>query len=224
MALPPPIPPRPPVPTSAAAAHPPPGLPTFPHPPAPHVNPAFLAANSALGAPKLPTTSSTASLPTASQTHAAMAAVAANAMTRLKSNTLGQASEEELQESMKRNHAISTSAILRAMQDANAGDFSGAVDTLKTAISLIKQSITATAESSVALIQSLQECLSGIESQAYTTKSSSGGSGRASNNSRSERELSSSMGRERSSRRTPESMEDDYHRSRMSSSHRSGHM
>ena len=30
-----------------------------------------------------------------------------------------------------------------------AGDFSGAVDTLKTAISLIKQSITATAESSV---------------------------------------------------------------------------
>ena len=41
------------------------------------------------------------------------------------------------------------------------GDFSGAVDTLKTAISLIKQSITATAESSVvSIVLSARQLLS----------------------------------------------------------------
>ena len=45
------------------------------------------------------------------------------------------------------------------------GDFDSAVNTLKTAMSLILQSSAANSESSQALIQSLKDCLQGIEEQ-----------------------------------------------------------
>ncbi len=74
--------------------------------------------------------------------------------------------EEETTETNQRNRAISSSAITRAMSDANAGvcvctdsgcyinyvclllgDYESAVDILRMAITLIKQSITAGTES-----------------------------------------------------------------------------
>ena len=51
-----------------------------------------------------------------------------------------------------------------------SGDYESAVDTLKMAITLIKQSITANSESSQMLLQSLQDCLQGIERQAGDIK------------------------------------------------------
>ena len=50
------------------------------------------------------------------------------------------------------------------------GDYEGAVDTLRMAITLIKQSVTAGTESSQILIQSLQDCLHGIDEQAAMAK------------------------------------------------------
>ena len=50
------------------------------------------------------------------------------------------------------------------------GDYEGAVDTLRMAITLIKQSVTAGTESSQILIQSLQECLHSIDEQAAMAK------------------------------------------------------
>jgi cleavage and polyadenylation specificity factor subunit 6/7 len=60
-------------------------------------------------------------------------------------------SEEEIADANQRNRAISSSAISRAMSDANSGDYDSAIDTLKMAITLIKQSITAGSESSQVL-------------------------------------------------------------------------
>ena len=50
------------------------------------------------------------------------------------------------------------------------GDYEGAVDTLRMAITLIKQSLTAGTEASQILIQSLQDCLHGIDEQAAMAK------------------------------------------------------
>ncbi|XP_065831172.1 cleavage and polyadenylation specificity factor subunit 6-like isoform X2 [Oscarella lobularis] len=66
-------------------------------------------------------------------------------------------------EVMKRNHAVSSTALVRAVQDANSGDYESAVNTLNTAISLISQSAAASSESSQALIQNLKDCLEGIK-------------------------------------------------------------
>ena len=51
-----------------------------------------------------------------------------------------------------------------------AGDYEGAVDTLRMAITLIKQSVTAGSEASQILIQSLQDCLHGIDEQVAMAK------------------------------------------------------
>ena len=51
-----------------------------------------------------------------------------------------------------------------------SGDYEGAVDTLRMAITLIKQSVTAGTESSQILIQSLQDCLHGTDEQAAMAK------------------------------------------------------
>lgn len=68
-------------------------------------------------------------------------------------------------ESMRRNQAVASTAIQRAMTDANAGEFESGIETLVTAISLIKQSTTATTEPAQVLVQSLQDCLHGLEGQ-----------------------------------------------------------
>lgn len=49
-------------------------------------------------------------------------------------------SEAEAEEVMSRNRTVSSSAIARAVSDAAAGEYASAIETLVTAISLIKQS------------------------------------------------------------------------------------
>ena len=65
-------------------------------------------------------------------------------------------SEVEFEEIMARNRTVSSSAIARAVQDAAANDFASAIETLVTAISLIKQSKVAHDERCRILITSLQ--------------------------------------------------------------------
>lgn len=76
-------------------------------------------------------------------------------------------SEAEFEEIMNRNRAISSSAISRAVSDASAGDYGSAIETLVTAISLIKQSKVSADDRCKVLISSLQDCLHGIESKSY---------------------------------------------------------
>jgi len=49
-------------------------------------------------------------------------------------------SEQEFEEIMSRNRTVSSSAIARAVQDASNNEYASAIETLVTAISLIKQS------------------------------------------------------------------------------------
>ncbi|CAF0871590.1 unnamed protein product [Adineta ricciae] len=76
-------------------------------------------------------------------------------------------SEAEFQEIMERNKTVSSSAIARAVQDASAGDFATAIETLVTAVSLIKQSKIANDDRCKILISSLQDTLKGIEDKSY---------------------------------------------------------
>ncbi|XP_056312208.1 cleavage and polyadenylation specificity factor subunit 6 isoform X1 [Danio aesculapii] len=76
-------------------------------------------------------------------------------------------SEAEFEEIMNRNRAISSSAISRAVSDASAADYGSAIETLVTAISLIKQSKVSADDRCKVLISSLQDCLHGIESKSY---------------------------------------------------------
>ncbi|XP_039251964.2 cleavage and polyadenylation specificity factor subunit 6-like [Styela clava] len=76
-------------------------------------------------------------------------------------------SDTEVEEIMNRNRAVSSSAISRAVSDASAGDYGSAIETLVTAISLIKQSKVATDERAKVLIGSLQDCLHGVEEKSF---------------------------------------------------------
>lgn len=106
-------------------------------------------------------------------------------------------SESEFEEIMGRNRTVSSSAIARAVADASAGDYASAIETLVTAISLIKQSKVANDERCKILISSLQDTLHGIESKSYGSRSKDRPRSR-------ERERS----RERSSRREKSSRRD----------------
>ncbi|XP_052833759.1 cleavage and polyadenylation specificity factor subunit 6 [Octopus bimaculoides] len=79
-------------------------------------------------------------------------------------------SEQEFEEIFQRNKTVSSSAISRAVQDASAGDFASAIETLVTAISLIKQSKIAGDDRCKILISSLQDTLHGIEEKSYGSK------------------------------------------------------
>ncbi|TGZ62475.1 hypothetical protein CRM22_007412 [Opisthorchis felineus] len=85
----------------------------------------------------------------------------------------GKLSESEFEDILQRNKTVSSSAINRAVQDAASGDYASAIETLVTAISLIKQSKIANDDRCRILINSLQDTLHGIESKSYGTKSSS---------------------------------------------------
>nr|XP_009487482.1 PREDICTED: cleavage and polyadenylation specificity factor subunit 6-like [Pelecanus crispus] len=115
-------------------------------------------------------------------------------------------SEAEFEEIMNRNRAISSSAISRAVSDASAGDYGSAIETLVTAISLIKQSKVSADDRCKVLISSLQDCLHGIESKSY---------GSGSRRERS-RERDHSRSREKSRRHKSRSRDrhDDYYRER----------
>ncbi|XP_021257690.1 cleavage and polyadenylation specificity factor subunit 7 [Numida meleagris] len=82
-------------------------------------------------------------------------------------------SEVEFEEIMNRNRAISSSAISKAVSGASAGDYSDAIETLLTAIAVIKQSRVANDERCRVLLSSLKDCLHGIEAKSYSTGSSS---------------------------------------------------
>ncbi|XP_077400497.1 cleavage and polyadenylation specificity factor subunit 6 isoform X3 [Vanacampus margaritifer] len=114
-------------------------------------------------------------------------------------------SEAEFEEIMNRNRAISSSAISRAVSDASAADYGSAIETLVTAISLIKQSKVSADDRCKVLISSLQDCLHGIESKSY-------GSTRRERS----RERDHSRSREKSRRHKSRSRErhEDYYRER----------
>ena len=81
-----------------------------------------------------------------------------------------QINEPEFDEILQRNKTVSSSAISRAVQDASAGEYASAIETLVTAISLIKQSKIANDDRCKILISSLQDTLHGIESKSYGSK------------------------------------------------------
>nr|CAH8854767.1 unnamed protein product [Trichobilharzia regenti] len=85
----------------------------------------------------------------------------------------GKLTESEFEDILQRNKTVSSSAINRAVQDAASGDYASAIETLVTAISLIKQSKIANDDRCRILINSLQDTLHGIESKSYGAKSSS---------------------------------------------------
>ncbi|XP_021698727.1 cleavage and polyadenylation specificity factor subunit CG7185 isoform X1 [Aedes aegypti] len=118
-------------------------------------------------------------------------------------NIAPQLSEAEFEEIMTRNRTVSSSAIARAVSDAAAGEYSSAIETLATAISLIKQSKVAHDERCKILISSLQDTLHGIETKSYSRRERSRSRDRTSHpRSRSRRERSNSRGyRERSRER-----------------------
>ena len=62
---------------------------------------------------------------------------------------------------------MSSSAIARAVQDAATGEYASAIETLVTAISLIKRSKVAGDDRCKILISSLQDTLHGIENKSY---------------------------------------------------------
>lgn len=68
---------------------------------------------------------------------------------------------------MGRNRTVSSSAIARAVSDAAAGEYASAIETLVTAISLIKQSKVAADDRCKILISSLQDTLRGLETKGY---------------------------------------------------------
>jgi len=84
-------------------------------------------------------------------------------------------SEPEFEEIMSRNRTVSSSAIARAVQDAAAGEYASAIETLVTAISLIKQSKVAGDDRCKILVSSLQDTLHGIENKSYGARHGGGG-------------------------------------------------
>ena len=169
--------------------------------PQPHVNPAFLAAGGAQstvnntpasGLPasggayagqQTPTPNSTATLH--SQTGAVdvygrplQAPAYPNVGMQPQDASVMGLSEKDIQEIFNRNKTVSSSAISRAVQDAAAGDYASAIETLVTAISLIRQSKIASDDRCKILINSLQDTLHGIETKSYGSSVSKSSSSR----------------------------------------------
>lgn len=107
-------------------------------------------------------------------------------------------SEVEFEEIMGRNRTVSSSAIARAVSDAAAGEFASAIETLATAISLIKQSKVANDERCKILITSLQDTLQGIEAKSYSRRERSDRSRSRDRRRRRERSNSRTYRRSRS--------------------------
>ncbi|CAJ0579765.1 unnamed protein product, partial [Mesorhabditis spiculigera] len=77
----------------------------------------------------------------------------------------GPTNDAEFEEIMSRNRTVSSSAISRAVSDASSGDIEGAIETLLTAISLIKSSKVSYDDRCKQLVTSLQDTLAGIETK-----------------------------------------------------------
>ncbi|KAI6217460.1 RRM domain-containing protein [Aphelenchoides fujianensis] len=81
------------------------------------------------------------------------------------SNRSGEVTPAEFNEIMERNRTVSSSAISRAMSDAAGGDVNSAIDTLQMAMQLIRQSRVGHTDACKALIGTLQEAMSSVESK-----------------------------------------------------------
>jgi len=77
------------------------------------------------------------------------------------------ANDIEVEEGVTRNQAVASTAISRAVADASSGDYGSAIETLVTAISLLRQSKMAGDERTKVLIGSLRDCLHGIEDKSF---------------------------------------------------------
>ncbi|XP_041916748.1 cleavage and polyadenylation specificity factor subunit 7-like isoform X2 [Alosa pseudoharengus] len=138
--LPPPIPPP-------LYPPPPPHIPTHQPPPALHLNPAFFP----------PPQESYNNPPPYSRQ-------------REREDSTPPLPDSEYDELMNRNKTIASSAISKAVAGAAAGDVSLAVETLLTAIAVIKQSRVYSDERCRALVTSLKDCLFSIESKSYGSR------------------------------------------------------
>lgn len=121
---------------------------------------------------------------------------------------------------MSRNRTVSSSAIARAVQDAAAGEYASAIETLVTAISLIKQSKVAGDDRCKILISSLQDTLHGIENKSYGARH---GGSRYSPDRRHRdyrRDYSPHRERDRYRERSPRESGRDYYRERSRSRER----
>ncbi|CAH1786284.1 unnamed protein product, partial [Owenia fusiformis] len=129
-------------------------------------------------------------------------------------------SEQEFEEILQRNKTVSSSAISRAVQDASAGEYASAIETLVTAISLIKQSKISNDDRCKILVSSLQDTLHGIESKSYGQKPVARGTsrerGRTRSRSRDRERSESKRSRHRSRSRERESRGDYRESSRRS--------
>ncbi|XP_013918143.1 PREDICTED: cleavage and polyadenylation specificity factor subunit 7, partial [Thamnophis sirtalis] len=153
-------------------------------PPALHLNPAFFPPpNAAMGPP--PDAYSKASAPY-------------NHSSRELGPLPPPVGDSEFDDIMNRNRAISSSAISKAVSGASAGDYSDAIETLLTAIAVIKQSRVANDERCRVLISSLKDCLHGIEAKSYSM--GTGGSSSSSRKRHRSRDRSPSRSRESSRR------------------------
>ncbi|RWS17638.1 cleavage and polyadenylation specificity factor subunit 6-like protein [Dinothrombium tinctorium] len=180
-----PMPPRPPV----------PGMPPVgvggPHPgPAPHVNPAFFQPQHQ-GVPSSQAADPYSRVPGGPNQYCGDYRGPLGGGDSL----VPSLSEPEFEEQINKNRAVCSSAISRAVADASAGDYSNAIETLVTAISLIKQSKVAADERCKILVSSLQDTLHGIESKSYGSRSK-------------DRPRSRDRSRERSSRSSKSSRRD----------------
>jgi len=115
-------------------------------------------------------------------------------------------SEAEIEEALSKNKIVCSTAISNAVQDASAGEFARSIETLVTAISLIKQSKIANDDRCKILISSLQDTLKGIEDKSYGAKSS--------RSDRRSRSRSRSRDRDRDRDRDREREKRSRHRSR----------
>ncbi|XP_076879196.1 cleavage and polyadenylation specificity factor subunit 7-like [Brachyhypopomus gauderio] len=79
-------------------------------------------------------------------------------------------SDGEFEELMNRNRTIASSAITKAMSGATTGDISMAIETLLTAIAVIRQSRVYSDDRCRALVDSLKDCLYSIESKSYGSR------------------------------------------------------
>ena len=168
----------------AVVAHPP--APVSVPGPAPHVNPAFFPqGHPPPGAGGYPPPAAHGSLP---PPHHGL-------------------SDAEFEEIMSRNRTVSSSAIARAVQDAASGEFASAIETLVTAISLIKQSKVAGDDRCRILVHSLQDTLHGIERKSYSRSSR----GRSRERSPRDRHMAHHGAPPTHHRRRSYSRERDYH-------------
>ncbi|XP_030650335.1 cleavage and polyadenylation specificity factor subunit 7-like [Chanos chanos] len=148
--FPPPPPPLPPPPMLPLYPPPPPSIPSHQlHTPNLHLNPAFFS----------PPQESCSSSSTVYSRHSRESEVSTPPL-----------SEGEYEELINRNRTIASSAITKAISGATAGDVSMAIETLLTAIAVIKQSRVYSDSCCRSLVSSLKDCLFSIESKSYGSR------------------------------------------------------